>query len=229
MLLMGIPIRAGTAWDLTQTIENGMTVYVGDAVPKVWKFKTLAKDGVNLSVMTLGSHTGTHVDAPVHFVRGGMTLDQLPVESFVGEASVVDLSNVSAGSEISSSDLESHSTEVRGGDIALVYTGLSNKWDDPKAKRRYTFLGKGAAEWFVRKRVKAVGIDYLSVERFGAPVPVAHLTLLSNGIPIIESLNEKLGMLVGRRVFFVCLPIKVGGCDGAPARAIAYPLSEASS
>ncbi|MDG7011712.1 MAG: cyclase family protein [Nitrososphaerota archaeon] len=222
---MGIPIRAGTAVDLTHTIKNGMTVYVGDAVPRVAKFKTLAKDGVNLSVITLGSHTGTHVDAPAHFVRGGRPLDDLAVETFIGEAAVLDLSGVKAGSAIRASHLEAHEDEVKKGDIVLINTGFAKRWNDPRARRMYTYLGGDAAEWFVRKKVKAVGIDYLSVEEFGARAPVAHVTLLSHGIPIIESLNENIGTL-GRRVFFVCLPIKVGGCDGAPARAMAYPLED---
>ena len=226
---MDSPLGEGAALDLTQTIENGMTIYLGDAVPKVSRFKTLSKDGVNLSVLTLGSHTGTHVDAPAHFIKGGETLDQLSAESFVGEASVLDLSTVPAGSEITHSDLEPHSSEVREGDIVLLYTGLSKRWSDPKARRSYTFLGKAAADWLVEKEPKAVGIDYLSVEGFGATVPVAHTTLLSHGVPIIESLNERLGDLAGTRVLFVCLPIKVGGCDGAPARAIAYPLGRGPS
>ncbi|MDG6938213.1 MAG: cyclase family protein [Nitrososphaerota archaeon] len=220
---MDIPIRTGTATDLTHTIKNGMTIYVGDAVPRVSKFKTLAKDGVNLSVITLGSHTGTHVDAPAHFVKGGRPLDELSVDAFVGEAAVLDLSGVKAGSAIRASHLDAHAGEVRKGDIVLINTGYGRRWNDPRARRRYTYLGGDAAEWLVKKKVKAVGIDYLSVEGFGAPKPVAHVTLLSHGIPIIESLNGNISSL-GRRVFFVCLPIKVGGCDGAPARAMAYQL-----
>lgn len=225
---MDIKVDAGKAVDLTHTIENGMTIYVGDAVPKVSKFKTLAKDGVNLSVIVLGSHTGTHVDAPIHFVKGGKALDQLPVEAFVGEAAVIDLSDIPPGKAVTASDLNAHASEVNEGDIALLYTGFSKRWNDPKARRKFTFLGKDAAEWLVQRRVKAVGIDYLSVEEYGARSPVAHRTLLSHEIPIIESLNERLGEIVGRRVLLVCLPIKVGGCDGAPARAIAYPLKEES-
>ncbi|MDG6949438.1 MAG: cyclase family protein [Nitrososphaerota archaeon] len=220
---MILPIRVGTATDLTHTIENGMTIYVGDAAPQVSKFKTLAKDGVNLSIITLGSHTGTHVDAPAHFVKGGTPLDDLPVETFVGEAAVLDLSEVKAGSAIRASDLEAHKDEVGAGDIVLINTGFSRRWSDPRARRKYTYLGADAANWLVRKKVKAVGIDYLSVEEFGARTPIAHVTLLSHGIPIIESLSENIASL-GRRAFFVCLPIKVGGCDGAPARAMAYPL-----
>ena len=222
--LMKFTVDGGHAVDLSQTIENGMTIYVGDAVPKISSFKRLDKDGVNLSLITVGSHTGTHVDAPLHYVRGGMALDQLPVETLVGEAAVLDLSDVRAGGEISTSDLRSHSAEVRRGDIVLLFTGLSRRWRDSKARRTITYLGGDGARWLVNRGVKAVGIDYLSVEKFGARVPVAHTTLLSHGIPIIESLNKNLSELVGSRVLFYCLPIKVGGCDGAPARAIAYPL-----
>lgn len=212
------------AVDLTQTIENGMTIYVGDAVPRVSKYKTLSRDGVNLSVITLGSHTGTHVDAPVHFVKGGRPLDRLPADAFVGEAAVLDLSDVPAGSPITAADLQRRSRDVARGDIVLLYTGMSRRWDDPRARRSYTFLAADAARWLVRRGVRAVGIDYLSVEKFGAKSPVAHVTLLSHGIPIIESLNSNLSRFAGKRALFVCLPIKVGGCDGAPSRAVAYPL-----
>jgi arylformamidase len=221
---MGFSISVGHAVDLTQTIKNGMTVYIGDPVPKVTKFKSLAKDGVNISVITMGSHTGTHVDAPVHFVKGGRAVDELPVESFVGVAVVLDFSRKPPGSAITSSDLQEHSEEVVPEDIVLLYTGMSKKWEDRRARRSITYLDGGAANWLIQKRVKAVGIDYLSVEKFGAKVPVAHVTLLSHGIPIIESLNDNLSRLVGHRILFFCLPIKVGGCDGAPARAMAYPL-----
>jgi arylformamidase len=221
---MFLPPCAGRAVDLTQTIENGMTVYLGDVVPEISRSKSLEKDGVNLSVMTLGSHTGTHVDAPIHFVKGGRALDQLPIESFIGEAAVLDLSYIRAGGEITRSDLKKSADEVKRGDIVLLFTGMSRRWKDLRARKTITYLNGGAARWLVERAVKAVGIDYLSVERFGAKVPVAHVTLLSHGIPIVESLNKNLSRLVGRRVLFLCLPIKVGGCDGAPARAIAFPL-----
>jgi arylformamidase len=214
----------GNAIDLTNTIENGMAVYIGDPVPKVSSFKRLAKDGVNVSIMTLGSHTGTHVDAPVHFVKGGKAVDELSVESFVGEAVVLDFSRKKAGSAITASDFEEHSKRVQKGAIVLLYTGLSKRWTDPSARRNFTYLGGDAARWLVKKEVKAVGIDYLSVEKFGAKEPIAHVTLLSHGIPIIESLNRNLSKLVGRRILFFCLPIKIGGRDGAPSRAMAYPL-----
>jgi arylformamidase len=226
---MDFSVSVGHAMDLTQTIKNGMTTYVGDPVPRITKYKRLTKDGVNISVLTMGSHTGTHVDAPAHFVKGGSGLDELPVENFVGEAAVLDLSSKPPGSAITSSDLQEHSDELAPETIALLYTGMSKKWEDRRARRSITYLDGGAANWLVHRRVKAVGIDYLSVEKFGAKFPVAHVTLLSHGIPIIEALNDNLSRLVGHRILFFCLPIKVGGCDGAPARAMAYPLVESGN
>ena len=221
---MRVSINTARGVDLTQTIENGMTVYIGDAVPKVSSFKRLDKDGVNLSILTLGSHTGTHVDAPAHYVRDGTPLDRLPVEKLVGEAVTLDFSDLRPGSEITEADMQERAAKVASGDIVLVYTGLSKRWRDPRARRTITYLGQGAALWLVRRKVKAVGIDYLSVEKFKASAPVAHVALLSHGVPIIESLNSNLSRFIGRRMLFVCLPIKVKGCDGAPARAMAYPM-----
>ena len=122
---MNIPIGTGRAVDLSQTIENGMTVYLGDPVPKISDFKRLEEDGVNVSVLSLGSHTGTHIDAPMHFIRGAKAVDQLSVESFVGEAAVLDLSDVRPGGVITAPALQAHAREVRPCDIVLVFTGMS--------------------------------------------------------------------------------------------------------
>jgi arylformamidase len=222
---VSFPLRLGEGVDLTQTLANGMTVYVGDPVPSMKRYKTLEKNGVNLTLLTLGSHTGTHVDAPIHFVKGGKAVDQLPAEQFVGEGVVLDLSSKPPGSGIAAADLEGYSDQVAEGTIVLIYTGFSKRWSDPRARRKFTYIEGSGAEWLVRKKVKAVGIDYLSVEKFGAKKPVAHTTLLSSGITIIESLNENLAKLLGRRVLFVCLPIKLAGGDGAPSRALAYPIA----
>jgi arylformamidase len=226
---MTFTIDIGNALDLTDTVENGMTVYVGDPIPKISSFKWLAEDGVNVSLVRLGSHTGTHVDAPIHFIRGAKAVDELPVESFVGEAVILDFSHKQVGSAITASDLERYSGKIQKGIIVLLYTGLSKRWKDPRARRKFTYLGGDAARWLVERKVKAIGVDHLSIEKFGAKEPVAHVTLLSHGVPIIESLNQNLSKLVGRRTLFFCLPIKIGGCDGAPSRAMAYPLDAEES
>ena len=177
---MRFPATAGEAVDLTQTIENGMTVYVGDTVPRISSYKRLEKDGVNLSVMKLGSHTGTHVDAPKHYVKGGKPIDQLPIETLVGEAVVLDFSDTRPGGEITAAGLRRRGGAVQRGDMVLLYTGLSKRWGDPRARKTITYLSEDAALWLVRRGVKAVGIDYLSVERLGARVPADHVALLSH-------------------------------------------------
>ena len=223
---MNFELEAGAAVDLSHTVREGMTVYVGDPAPKIRRVKHLETDGVNLSEVLLGSHTGTHVDAPIHFVSGGEPVDRLPPEKFVGEAVVLDLAHKLQGSEIVAEDLESSPVD-RDGLIVLLYTGMSKRWSDDSARRNYTYLSLEAAKWLIGKKAKAVGVDYLSVEKYGSKNAPVHKALLSKGVAIIESLNENLGRFAGKRIFLVCLPLKIGGSDGGPARALAYPLEGA--
>ncbi len=214
------------AVDLTHELENGMPIYPGDPQPSFTRSSTLEKNGVNLSKLVLGSHTGTHTDAPIHFIEGGTPLDRIPVSKFIGEALVVDLSKKPIGSGIVSSDLSEFADSIKPGDIVLCYTGTSDHWGEPQFNSNYTYLTQDAAQFFVSKKVRAVGIDFLSVEQFKSPVPVAHKTLLGNGIFIIESLGAELKQFVGKRILFISLPIKLKGGDGAPNRSIAVPIHE---
>jgi len=219
-----LKITVGKALDLTHTVRNGMTVYPGDPEPRIERVKELFRDGVNLTGIEMGAHTGTHVDAPIHFIEGGAGVDELPAEQFVGEAVVLDLSHKPPGSAITRDDLEKYDAQIKEGDIVLLYTGMSRHWDEEWARSNYTYLDAEGAEWLVEKGVKVVGIDFLSVERYGAEEPKTHRTLLGNGITIIESISSELGRLAGGRILLICLPLKVEGSDGGPARIIAYPL-----
>lgn len=215
------------AVDLTHNLANGMPSYPGDPAPSFESYSTIEKKGVNLTRLVLGSHTGTHVDAPRHFVLGGVPLDKIPVTKFIGEAYVADLSRLPVGSGITDNDLRPKiEGKVNADDIVICYTGSSKLWGDPKVNSNFTYLTASAANYFVSKKVRAVGIDFLSVEQFGAHEPVAHKTLLSNGIYIIESLSDGLAQFAGRRILLVCLPIKLEGGDGSPARALAVPIED---
>lgn len=214
------------AVDLTHDLSNGMPIYPGDPAPSFKSYATLAKNGVNLTRLTLGSHTGTHLDAPMHFIGGGISIDEIPPKELIGEAYVADLSAKPMGSGIERSDLESKVGRlVREDDIVICYTGCSDKWGEKSVNRNYTYLTRGAAEYFVSKRVRAVGIDFLSVEKFKAPSPVAHKTLLGNGIFIIESISSAVKQFCGKRVLLLCLPLRLKGRDGAPSRVFAVPLA----
>jgi arylformamidase len=215
------------AVDLSHELANGMPIYPGDPAPSFERAATIEKNGVNLTKMILGSHTGTHTDAPIHFIPNGIPVDQIPVSHFIGEAFVIDLSKKKPiGSGIIASDLEPYDKEIGNDDIVLLYTGSSVEWGNPSTNSNYTYLTGDCCEYLARKKVRAVGIDFLSVEQFKAKEPVAHKTLLSHNIFIIESLSNALKQFSGQRIFLISLPIKLQNGDGAPSRSIAIPIVE---
>jgi arylformamidase len=204
-----------------------MPIYPGDPSPSFENYSTLEKDGVNLTKLIMGSHTGTHLDAPRHFIRDGIGIDRIPPEKLIGEAYVADLSTKPIGSGITSKDLQRKLEEkIAEDDIVVVYTGCSEHWGDKSIDREYTYLTGEAADYLVSKRVRAVGIDYLSVEKFKAPEPVVHKTLLGSGIFIIESLTSAVRQFVGKRILMICMPIKLQDGDGAPSRVVAIPIRD---
>jgi arylformamidase len=216
-----------SAVDLTHELHNGMPVYPGDPSPSFVSYATLEKDGVNLTKLTLGSHTGTHIDAPRHFIPNGIGIDQIPANKLLGEAYVADLSSKPVGSGITAQDLrKTLEKHVMEDDIVVVYTGCSEQWDDESMRRNYTYLTGDAAEYLVSKKVRAVGIDFLSVEKFNASAPVVHKTLLGHGIFIIESLSSATKQFVGKRLLMICMPIKLQNGDGAPSRVFGIPIGE---
>jgi arylformamidase len=213
------------AVDLSHELENGMPIYPGDPSPSFERAATIQNNGVNLTRMTLGSHTGTHTDAPLHFIPDGISVDDLPVSTFVGEAIVLDISKSEpVGSGITKSDLEAFDSQIKKDDIVLLYTGSSDLWGRPEVNSNYTYCTKEAADYLVSKKIRAVGIDFLSIEKFKAPEPVVHKTFLSNGIYIVESLSNSLKQFSGRRILLISLPIKLKNGDGAPTRSIAVPI-----
>jgi arylformamidase len=204
-----------------------MPVYPGDPSPSFEKYSTLEKDGVNLTKIIMGSHTGTHLDAPRHFIRDGIGIDRIPPEKLIGEAYVADMSMKPIGSGITSKDLQRKlDDKIVEDDIVVVYTGCSEHWGDKSIDREYTYLTGEAADYLVSKRVRAVGIDYLSVEKFKAPEPVVHKTLLGSGVFIIESLSSAVRQFVGKRILMICMPIKLQDGDGAPSRVVAIPIRD---
>ena len=196
--------------DLTRTISPDMQVYAGDPLPAFEPHSAIKDGGVNVTRIVLGSHTGTHVDAQWHFMAGGNTIDSEPLDKFVGEAIVMDVSG-SPGKGITAKDLDH--VNVKEGDILLIYTGTGNHLTD------FTYLDVSAAEWMIRRGIKCVGIDTLSVEKYGRKDAPVHKMLLASSVGIIENLAN-LGQFVGKRVFLVCLPLPLKGVDGSPARAI---------
>jgi len=204
--------------DLSHTIMEGMPVYPGDPIPKIVPFSNVKEKVSSLSKITLGSHTGTHIDAPRHAIESGVSVDGVSLEKLMGEAVVLDLSHVEPGEAITFSDLQQH--EVKEDDIVLLFTGMGRRWGDEKFLTNYPYLSLDATEWLVKRGTKAVGVDWTSIEKYGGKEHPAHDKLLSHNIPVIESLVN-LDVVKGTRIFFICLPLKLKDTDGAPARALA--------
>jgi arylformamidase len=216
-----------TYHDLSNLISQDMLVYPGDPQPQFEPFATMDKDKINVTRITLGSHTGTHVDAPIHFFADGNGVDKEPLNKFIGEALIMDFSYMVGDRGITNTDLDSHSIVVKKNDIVLLYTGANNKRRKEKDSEinNYTYLDLSAAEWIVDHGIKCVGIDTLSVEKFEFKEGLTHKKLLSNNVGIIENLNPNIRQFVGKRMFLVCLPLMLEGIDGSPARAIFFDIA----
>ena len=198
------------------SVANGPTqhVYPGDPPPRIEQAKAIrAGDVCNVSLLTMGSHTGTHVDAPYHFIDGGARLCEVALERMVGEALVVDLRGRAA---VDAAALES--AALRTGDILLCRTDNSWRWEKAEFQRDFVYLTLDAAGLLVERGIRAVGIDYLSIEQFGSSDFPVHHRLLGAGVFVIEGLD--LRAVEPGRYTLVCLPLKFPDLDGAPARAV---------
>jgi arylformamidase len=204
-----------------------MPIFPGDPTPKFESVLNLQRDNVNVSRITLGTHTGTHVDSQKHFITNGVGIEKESLSKFIGEAVVMDFSNKTRGDGITSYDLDNYSSLIVPNDIILLYTGTSDYWYDDymdKVGKKFTYLDPSATKWILSHKIKSVGIDTFSVEKYGSKEALIHKKLLGSGIGIIENLNSNLRQFVGRRVFLVCLPLALKELDGSPARAIIFDI-----
>lgn len=189
-----------------------MQIYPGDPQPKFDPHATIKDNNVNVTRITLGSHSGTHVDAPSHFLQEGNSIDMEPLDKFIGDAVII---YATGKNSITSDDLSGH--DIRSNDIVLIYTDSANRQTD------FAYLDISAANWLVEHEAKCVGIDTPSVEEYGNKDGPVHKMLLAKNIGIIENLAN-LKWFAGRRMFFVCLPLPLKGIDGSPARAVFFDI-----
>lgn len=197
-----------------------------------------ARDGSTVHVIhQMTTHTGTHVDAPLHFVIGGKTVDQLPTEAFAGEGIVVDLSYKKAREEITVDDLKAYDGEIKADDVLMLHTGWDKKFGfNHEYLFEWPYLVEETARYLVKKKVKALGVDTLSVggwddkmpshksiARKGSPAET-HRILLGAEIILIEALRNLGAILAGartRRAYFIYAPVALQGAEGGPCRALA--------
>jgi arylformamidase len=171
-------------------------------------------DIANVSKISMGSHSGTHMDAPLHFVRDGEGLDEMPLIATMGRARVIEIQD---SESVKPRDLDPH--EIRRGERILFKTQNSARgWPSAAFIEDFVYVSQEAARYLADRKIQTLGIDYLSVGGFYKDGVETHQALLEAGIWIIEGLD--LSQVEPGDYELICLPIKVEGSDGAPARAI---------
>ncbi|MDO6518248.1 cyclase family protein [Zobellia uliginosa] len=202
--------------DLTQTIGNHMP---GVSIESA---KTVADDGWNATTLHLYSHSGTHMDAPIHFETSEQTIDELPVSHFISEAWVVDITSISPSEEIKVSHLGDVAHSFRKGESILLHSGWSKRAGTDSYRNSLPRISKELALWLGNNGVNILGVEPPSVADVNniEEVTEIHTILFKNKVIIIEGLTN-LEALSKPKVTLIALPLKVAKGDGAPARVIA--------
>jgi arylformamidase len=207
-------------YDISVAISPETTpTYPGDPAIEIVSWAAIARgDAANVTLLRLGAHTATHLDAPAHFIEGAPQVSTLPLEVLIGEARVVEL-----GDDVQAIDASHVAAHVPAGTTRVLFkTRNSDFWQGAGKTFRedFTHLAPGAARALNERGLRLVGIDYLSVEKFKSETFETHTTLLSAGVVIVEGLDLS-GVSAG--VYeLICLPLKIaaGSGDGAPARVV---------
>ncbi len=202
-------------YDVTVPISNDLPVYPGDPEIRITRTHSLEKgDIARVSHLSFSTHIGTHIDPPYHFIRDGVPLDEVPLEVLIGPARVVDVGEAAA---IDAAVLQTLNLD---GAVRLLFkTRNSSFWRESNEFRKdFVYLESDAAEMLVKRGVKLVGIDYLSVEKFNFDQPRTHWALLGNNIVIVEGLD--LSEVEPGDYELICLPLKIKDGDGGPARVV---------
>jgi arylformamidase len=192
-----------------------MVHWPGDPPFHIERAQDQAKgDAATVSQMTLGVHTGTHMDAPLHYIRNGRTIDEMPLDATVGRARVIQIHDPKS---IKREELLARA--ISAGERILFKTANSAKaWSSDKFEEEFVFIARDAARYLAECGVLCVGVDYLSVGGFREDGPETHHALLDAGIWIVEGLN--LRAIEPGEYELACLPLRLIGAEGAPARAI---------
>ena len=206
--------------DLTHEIRTGMMVYPGDPGVEVNESLTHEAAFCHVDRLDMGTHTGTHIDAPYHFLADGKRITDFPAGTFVGEGVVIDLTEKKAGEAITGEDLMPARDRVRAGDLVLLQTGWC-RYFGSEEYLDHPYLSGEAAELLVKWGARIVAVDFLNVDSTRLEQEDAHPALLSKDVLIVENIANSLALDPRKRYLFSFAPLKVAGSDGGPVRAFA--------
>lgn len=201
--------------DISVPIRDGMVTFEGDPQVHLGRAMSIAAGAVcNVSRLDYGIHSGTHIDAPVHFIDGAPGIEGMAIDAFVGPALVVDARAIEGLFDRAAIE---HLAIPAGTERVLIRSRNSELWNQPAFSKAFSGVTEDGAKALVELGVRLVGIDYLSIAPFGEPVPT-HVVLLGAGVAILEGLD--LRDVEPGLVDLICLPVLIPGSDGAPTRAI---------
>ena len=203
--------------DLTHCITHQMPVFPADPAVGILTHHNY-QNGYFVSQIILGTHTGTHIDVPVHKIKGGRTVDEVPVERFVQKAYVMDLAFLKPLEEIKRSHLEKHAEKIRGVNAVIIKTGWGSHFGKEDFFTSFPGISEEAVGWFKERGINLIGLESPSVN--AAEHAKIHTLLLQNDIYVVESLAD-VEKITAEYVEFYAVPLKLKGLDGSPVRAFA--------
>ena len=204
--------------DLSHKLANGMQIYPGDPHFSIVPWNIHEKDGCQVDKILMGSHSGTHIDAPWHIDTQGAKMDEIPVNRFIGNGVLVDVTGKGSGESIGIDDLTPVIDQIKPEDFLIFHTG----WDrffGQKAYLKHPYISPDLADKILHMEVSLVGIDTLSVDPTGTNIFATHEALMPSRILIVENLCN-LQSVPQTRGIYSFLPLKLNGSDGSPVRAV---------
>ena len=208
--------------DLTHTISPSMPVYPGTEGPRFTPANTYERDGFKETLLSMYTHTGTHMDPPAHLYAGRTTLDQFPVSQFAGQALVIDCTDLPEGSRVPLSYITRYGNLAEEADFLLFRFGWDERWGTPEYFGDYPVLCDEAVDYLISSSKKGVGLDVIGID----PIADSNLTIhkklfRQNEIVVIENLC-RLGEVGHGLFWFFALPLRHMDADGSPIRAVAF-------
>jgi arylformamidase len=206
--------------DLTHLLDGSSLAWPGDPTPEFSEKASVEKNGYSVHTMKLNNHTGTHLDAPSHVIRGGMTLDRIPLEMLIGRAVVLDFTDKGTKDCINRQDLESFADRLEAGGRVLVKTGWDRYFNTPAFYQDFPCFTLEAARYLVSKGIILLGMDMPSPSPADDPDQAIHKTFLGAGVVLLEALKN-LTLIHGQECDIIALPPLFKGLSGSPCRVVA--------
>jgi len=203
--------------DLTHNIEEGMPVYPGTEPPQIKTATTISKHGFEERLLTMFSHTGTHMDAPCHILKGKMSLSDYGIADFTGKAVLIDVRGLK---DISTQHVAKYTDKLREADFAVLYSGWDKYWRSDEYFKGYPVLTREATEFLATLNLKGICMDMISIDKPDTETYDNHKVVFHMNILVVENLMN-LHLIDSETFTISCIPLKIKSGDGAPVRAFA--------